>query len=117
MGLCFALAFTAPQAGLASDRLSPENALNDYPTEARAEYVFACMKVNGETRDILERCSCSIDVIASLIPYAAYVAAETVASMDQAGGQIGGMFRESALTREDLATLRRAEAEANVRCF
>ena len=24
--------------------------LNDYPSAARADYVFACMKTNGETR-------------------------------------------------------------------
>jgi hypothetical protein len=38
---------------------------NDYPTAARADYVFACMKTNGDTRPALEKCSCSIDVIAS----------------------------------------------------
>ena len=66
---------------------------NDYPTSARAEYVFACMKTNGETREALDQCSCSIDVIASLIPYDAYVAGETVASMIQEPGQVGGEFR------------------------
>ncbi len=50
--------------------------LNDYPTAARADYVFACMKTNGDTRQALERCSCSIDVIASILPYDRYVAAE-----------------------------------------
>lgn len=91
--------------------------LNDYPTAARAEYVFACMKTNGETRDALDRCSCSIDVIASLIPYDAYVAGETVASITQDSGSVGRAFKASALTRDDLATLRRAQAEAEVRCF
>jgi len=42
---------------------------NDYPTAARADYVFACMKTNGDTRQALEQCSCSIDVIASILPY------------------------------------------------
>ncbi|TMJ93233.1 MAG: hypothetical protein E6G77_24360 [Alphaproteobacteria bacterium] len=28
--------------------------LNDYPTAARADYVFACMKTNGDTRPALE---------------------------------------------------------------
>ena len=91
--------------------------VNDYPTDARADYVFACMKSNGETRQALEQCSCSIDVIASLLPYDSYVAGETVASMDQALGQIGSMFRGAALAKEDLAKLRRAQAEAEVRCF
>jgi hypothetical protein len=90
---------------------------NDYPTSARADYVFACMKVNGDTREALDRCSCSIDVIASLLPYDAYVAGETVASMDQARGQIGNMFRDAAIARDALAELRRAQAEAEVRCF
>jgi hypothetical protein len=90
---------------------------NDYPTSARAEYVFACMKVNGDTREALDQCSCSIDVIASLLPYDAYVAGETVASMDQAQGQIGNMFRNAAVARDALAELRRAQAEAEVRCF
>jgi len=90
---------------------------NDYPTSARAEYVFACMKVNGDTREALDQCSCSIDVVASLLPYDAYVAGETVASMDQARGQIGNMFRNATVARDALATLRRAQAEAEVRCF
>lgn len=30
--------------------------LNDYPTAARADYVFACMKTNGETRHALDQC-------------------------------------------------------------
>lgn len=90
---------------------------NDYPTSARADYVFACMKVNGETRDSLERCSCSIDVIATILPYDKYVEGETVASMDQALGQIGNMFRSTLMAKQQLADLRRAQAEAEVRCF
>jgi len=91
--------------------------LNDYPTAARAEYVFACMKTNGETRDALTRCSCSIDVIASLIPYDAYVAGETVASLTQDIGPVGRAFKVETVARDDLTTLRRAQAEAEVRCF
>ena len=90
---------------------------NDYPTSARAEYVFACMKTNGDTREALDQCSCSIDIIASLIPYDAYVTAATVASMNQAAGQIGSMFRGTAIARDALARLRRAQAEGEMRCF
>jgi precorrin-6B methylase 2 len=90
---------------------------NDYPTEARADYVFVCMKTNGETQEMLRRCSCSIDVIASLLPYDRYVAAQTVASMNQVQGQIGTMFRASQQTKSMLDDLRRAQAEAEIRCF
>ena len=44
---------------------APEGSVNDYPTATRADYVFGCMAANGQTREALERCSCSIDVIAS----------------------------------------------------
>jgi hypothetical protein len=93
------------------------SALNDYPTDARADYVFACMKTNGETHDALERCSCSIDIIATLLPYDAYVAGETVASMMLDSGPAGRAIKATPLANEKLVTLRRAQAEAEVRCF
>ena len=91
--------------------------INDYPTEARADYVFVCMKTNGETRDALRRCSCSIDVIASLLPYDRYVDAETVGSLSQGPGAIGTMFRASDQLKAMTVDLRRAQAEAEIRCF
>src|SRR6201747_3274565 len=69
--------------------------INDYPTNARMEYVFGCMKANGETRQTIDQCSCSIDVLASLLPYDRYITAETVLSMAQLRGNLGGPFRSS----------------------
>jgi hypothetical protein len=91
--------------------------LNDYPTSARAEYVFGCMKANGETPRALEQCSCSIDIIASLLPYERYVSAETVLRMSQVPGILGNQFRSTEKARTALDDLRRAQAEAEVRCF
>ncbi|MGH6713209.1 MAG: hypothetical protein ACREEK_30160 [Bradyrhizobium sp.] len=91
--------------------------VNDYPTATRAEYVFGCLKANGETRQVIEQCSCSIDVIASLVPYDRYVTAETVLSMSQVRGNLGGQFRTSEQAAGALNELRRAQAEAEVRCF
>jgi hypothetical protein len=91
--------------------------LNDYPTSARAEYVFGCMKANGETPRVLEQCSCSIDIIASLLPYDGYVSAETVLRMSQVPGMLGNQFRSTEKARAALESLRRAQAEAEVRCF
>jgi hypothetical protein len=91
--------------------------LNDYPTAARADYVFACMKTNGETRQALEQCSCSIDVIASILPYDRYVAAETVLSLSQVPGRFGAMFQTPEQAKMATNELRRAQAEAEVRCF
>ncbi|MGH6948414.1 MAG: hypothetical protein ACREDZ_13870 [Kiloniellales bacterium] len=90
---------------------------NDYPTDARADYVFACMASNGETRQILKQCSCSIDVIASILPYRQYVEAETVMSMRQIGGEKGALFRSGPDMNAVIADLKRAQAEAEIRCF
>jgi hypothetical protein len=94
-----------------------DESINDYPTSARADYVFACMAANGETRLALERCSCSIDVIASIFPYDRYVQAETVLSVGQRPGEGAELFRNNPFMRDLIADLRRAQAEAEVECF
>ncbi|MCF3974286.1 hypothetical protein [Paracoccus salsus] len=91
--------------------------VNDYPTNARAEYVFTCMATNGQNREMLDRCSCGIDQIASILPYAAYVEAETVLRMQQMTGERASMFKSMAQMNEIVAELRRAEAEAEIICF
>jgi hypothetical protein len=91
--------------------------LNDYPTSARADYVFACMKTNGETRQALDQCSCSIDVIASILPYERYVTAETVLSMALVPNRFAAMFKTPEQAKSAADDLHRAQAEAEVRCF
>ena len=96
---------------------SPSLAAGDYPTTALADYVLGCMRSNGQTRKALERCSCSIDVIASIIPYERYEAAATFRQMAQTTGEASGLFRESAPAKAAGAELKRAQAEADIRCF
>jgi hypothetical protein len=109
-----ALAGAVLAAGLSAGTAAE---LNDYPTTARADYVFACMKANGETHQAMEQCSCSIDVIASLLPYDRYEAADTVMSLSQVPGRFGAMFRSTEESKSVVTELRRAQAEAEVRCF
>lgn len=109
-GFVLALAATAllqPTAGKA----------DGYPTVDRADYVFACMASNGQSRQVLEQCSCSIDVIASIVPYQKYVEADTILRLRQIGGEKGAVFRAGAHMKEVVADLRRAQAEAEIRCF
>jgi len=75
--------FVAVAAIMMTTPIARADDVNDYPTSARVEYVFGCLKANGETRQVIEQCSCSIDVVASLVPYERYVTAETVLSMSQ----------------------------------
>ena len=91
--------------------------LNDFPTAARADYVFACMSTNGTTREMLQRCSCSVDEIAQLLSYEDYLAAETVLSMRRVGGERMAVFNSAAVAETLVAELRRAQAEAEIICF
>ena len=96
---------------------NPAGAAGDYPTETIADYVLGCMQTNGRTRQALESCSCSIDVIASILPYDHYERAETFKSMSLTTGENAGLFIESKPAKESRTELKRAQAEADVRCF
>jgi hypothetical protein len=104
-------------AALAWPATTVIGAPSDYPTAVLADYVYGCLKANGETRLALQRCSCSIDVVASLLPYERYVEAETVLSLRQVTGERGVLFRSTEPARAAVDGLRRAQAEAEVRCF
>ena len=101
-------------AGAASADDAPTN---DYPTSARADYVLGCMAANSNTRPALDHCSCSIDVIASILPYERYEEAETVLSMRQSVGAQAREFTATKGLNDIVADLRRAQAEAEIRCF
>ena len=90
---------------------------DDYPTSARADYVLGCMAANNQTRPALDHCSCSIDVIASILPYDRYEEAETILSMRQGLGAQSREFTAAKGLNDIIADLRRAQAEAEIRCF
>lgn len=108
-----AACFFAAGAAISVGRAAPV----DYPTEALADYVFGCMASNGQTQESLRRCSCSIDVVASIIPYDKYVQASTVLSLTQVPGDNTGVFRDASWTKGVVEDLRRAQVEAELRCF
>ncbi len=91
--------------------------VSDYPTEARVDYVMGCMAANGQSYDTLKRCSCSIDTIASLLPYPDYEKAETVMRMRDEAGERASLFREVRTLTSATRRLREAMVEADLRCF
>lgn len=90
---------------------------NDYPTAARADYVFACMTVNGGTQQALRQCSCAIDVIATILPYHDYEEADTVLRMRRLGGGYLPQTFRIQQSNQFVERLQEAQAEADVRCF
>lgn len=103
-------------AGLAF--AAPSHA-HDYPTEAIGDYLFACMAANGQTQDAMKKCACSIDVVSSILPYEDYAAAETFMSMRQVrgGGEKMALFRETRMAKDAVDKLKKAQIEAEIRCF
>ena len=109
-----ALAVASAVAAYAQDARPPHH---DYPTAARADYVVGCLAANGFQRQLLSKCACAIDAIADQLSYEDYENADTILSMQQAGvGPRGGLFRDTPIAKQTLEKLRRAQAEANLRC-
>lgn len=88
---------------------------NDFPTQARVEYVLRCMDYHGErVYEVLYSCVCSIDRIAEEFSYAEYEKAEVLAQLRSTAGERGGMFRDpegsEELARKYLEVVETAEA-------
>lgn len=90
--------------------------VNDYPTNVRGDYIYGCMLVNGQSRDVLDKCACSIDVIASSLPYQEYEEAETIMSVRQRGGE-SVAYMYAPMYRTKVENLKRAQVEGEIRCF
>lgn len=111
LALLMAVALTGAERASAQ-----ELPANDYPTVTRADYVYACMAVNGQTRDVLEKCSCSIDEIANILPYDQYEEAETLMSVALKGGE-NVAWTKAPQFQEKVKNLKRAQVEGELRCF
>jgi hypothetical protein len=108
---------TAVLAGLTTIPGAGPAFANDYPTEIVADYVLGCMASNGETQEMLHRCSCSIDTVSSILPYDTYEKAETIMQMRLSTGEGATMFREMTMLNDVVKQLRVAQIEADFRCF
>lgn len=97
---------------------APAFAANDYPTDARVQYVFECMADHGgENYGNMYKCSCMIDRIAGAIPYDQYVEADTFTRARGTIGERGGVFRDPPRAKELRSRLEKAEEQAEQRCF
>jgi hypothetical protein len=106
----------APLLLLAAAGASADQAHN-YPTQARVEYVFDCMrKHGGENYDNLYKCSCSIDYIASKMTYDQFVTADTFMRGAHAMGEREQELREGAVADINRATLNGIQAQAAKHC-
>jgi hypothetical protein len=88
-----------------------------YPTSDETFYVLACMQMNGQNAEGLQKCSCAINAIEARLPFEQYSEAELVFAMRQAGGQGAAIYRDAAPMKEVAERFIRAQTEANQECF
>ncbi|MCP4289238.1 MAG: hypothetical protein GY792_33260 [Gammaproteobacteria bacterium] len=96
----------------------PDPEPQTYPTSARVDYVIGCMAANGQTPEMMQKCSCSIDFIASAISYSDYEKIETLLRLQQMPG-VGrnAIYSNSSWSKKAVLALREVQAESTLRCF
>ena len=91
---------------------------NDFPTTARVEYVLDCMKNGkGSAHEMLYKCSCAVDNIASKVNYETWVDLSTVALGTTIAGERGGVIRDMKDGRKLIGNYRDLQKQANQACF
>ena len=91
---------------------------NDFPTQARIEFVLRCMDSNGGQKyENLYSCVCVIDKIAENIAYEEYVEGEVFAQLRSAPGERGGVFRDPDRASLLVEKLREITEVAEKSCF
>ncbi len=90
---------------------------NDYPTQARVEYVLLCMKdQGGQTIINLYACSCAQDKLSDKLSYDQFVEAQTLAIMIKTPGEKGGAFRDVPNARKFLKAINEMKENALKSC-
>ncbi|MCX8048399.1 MAG: hypothetical protein N3A55_01900 [Methylohalobius sp.] len=102
----------------AQPKSQPPQASNDFPTQARVEYVFECMqKHGGQNYDNLYHCSCALDELAKQMGYQEYSEAIVFTKLRSMPGEDGGVFRDPPKANKLRAKLKAAEEAAEKACF
>jgi hypothetical protein len=102
----------------AEENAQVEESKQTYPTSAKVDYVIGCMAANGQTHEMLVKCSCSIDLIEKSIPYDEYVRVSTLLSLKQMpGAGRNAAYKNSTWSQKAVAKLRDVQADSTLRCF
>jgi len=114
--ITIAIGFVFAASGAWANDKKPSQA-NDYPTQTKVLYVLQCMDVNGKSPEILQKCSCGIDAIASQLPFSTYETAEIGMQMTGVPGVRAAALRQTTTVIDAIDKLRKAQADSNLRCF
>ena len=91
---------------------------NDFPTLDRVLYVQECMRLNsGPQFEMVSKCSCALDKLASQVKFADYVNMITVVNAVTIGGERGGELRDNETVKPQIARWRELQGKVNKACF
>ena len=103
--------------GLAAAAAAPVRA-NDFPTQARVEWVLGCMRANQDiAQAAMYKCSCAIDAIADQVSYDEWTNLSKVANGITMAGERGGELRDLKDGRAMVTRYREIQAKARKGCF
>ena len=102
----------------AANAADPVARANDFPTQARVEFVLDCMRTSKRPpQETMYKCSCAIDAIASKVDYPTWVDLATVANGITIAGERGGVMRDMKDGRKLAASYRDLQSQAKQSCF
>lgn len=91
---------------------------NDYPTAERVLYVEECMRQHpGPHFEMLNKCSCALDRIASEVPLDNFIEMNTASNANSIGGERGNTIRDTEQLQKDIRRYRQLQATAKKSCF
>lgn len=98
--------------------LPATSSANDFPTQARVEYVLQCAKdYGGQSYKNIYGCICMIDQIAEAMPFEDYEEATTFGNMRTVPGERSGVFRDNDRGRQLTRSIEKIRAEAASACL
>jgi hypothetical protein len=91
---------------------------NDFPTVDRVLFVQECVRNNpGPHYEMINKCSCALDKLASEVKFDDYVNMSTIANAVSIGGERGGQMRDNESLKPQIARYRDLQAKARKACF
>jgi hypothetical protein len=91
---------------------------NDFPTVDRVLFVQECVRNNpGPHYEMINKCSCALDRLASEVKFDDYVNMSTIANAVTIGGERGGQLRDNESLKPQIARYRDLQAKARKACF
>ena len=98
--------------------LSAPALANDFPTVDRVLYVQECMRENpGPNFEMVNKCSCALDALASEVKFDEYVEMSTIAKAMSIGGERGNDLRDNETLKPQLKRYRELQAKVKKACF